>query len=381
MAHRSHLVSFAVLLPTPVATDNLKENCVRSSIVALLVLGSTLLSPLVSAQTDDESLAVDHRGTFAIPLERTAPRYPQSALRSGDQGWVRLSFVVNEEGEVVDPVVVDSSGDREFERAAKRTTESWSYEPATWDGETVQQCENEVMITFAIESSEAGVRRPFYRQYRRASEALDEDNTERAEELLEQMSTRAMTTYERARYRILQARLADAYGDDDARLRHLRRAVASGGRWIDEETYVPVLYVILVLELEAGDYSAALRTWDALNELDTTGIDLTQAAAAIEFVQEAIAGPDILAMEAQLEADEGCEDCTADWIYRPLRNSFAFSEIDGDVENLEIRCQRQRVVDDVSEDKTWQIPDSWGDCSILVFGEPGTTFKLLEIPG
>lgn len=345
------------------------------ALVLTFMLGSEAVLP------EESTIAVDHRGTLARAIERTPPRYPRSALDSGNQGWVQLSFVVTEDGNVIDPVVEDSSGGRDFERAAMRTVEDWSYEPATWDGEAVQQCENEVMITFVIEDSEAGVRRPFYRKFRRATEALDDADIERAEDVLDDMSTASMTTYERAAYSLLQARLAEAHADDEAQLRHLRHAVASDGRWIDEETYMPLLYLVLVLELETGKYSAALRTWEQLNELDTSSMDLSGAESAIAYIQEQIASPAVLATEARLEHDAECEDCRADWIYRPLRNSFAFAEIDGDVDNLEIRCQWQRVVDDVAEDKTWEIPESWGECRILVFGEPGTTFKLLEIPG
>jgi hypothetical protein len=30
------------------------------------------------------------------------------------------------------------------------------------------------------------------------------------------------------------------------------------------------------------------------------------------------------------------------------------------------------------KDRAWRIPPEWGDCSIYVFGEPGSTFQLLE---
>ena len=353
----------------------------RYRLVAGCALALTLTIGTEEAISEESTLAVDHRGTFARPIERSAPRYPQSALRSGAQGWVRLSFVVTEDGSVVDPVVEDSTGNRYFERAAMQSVESWSYEPATFDGEPVQQCENEVMISFFMEGSEAGVRRPFYRRYTRADEALNEGDVPRAEELIEQMSQHSMTGYELARQNLLRARVAEAHGDPAAQLRHLRRVVAGGGKWIDDETYPLILYVMLALELESLQHSAALRTWDQLSELNTSSVDLTQAEAAIETIRQFVAGPEALTIDARLDADDDCDDCRSDWLYYPLRKQFGFADIDGSIDNLEIRCQWQRVVDDVSNDKIWHIPETWGECRILVTGEPGTSFTLVEIPG
>lgn len=70
-------------------------------------------------------------GLFAIPTsfaqeteqsaqanQRVAPRYPINQARNGQEGWVQLSFVIDEQGNVIDPFVVDSSGIKGFEKAA-----------------------------------------------------------------------------------------------------------------------------------------------------------------------------------------------------------------------------------------------------------------------
>ncbi len=74
-----------------------------------------------SVLPEESTIAIDHRGTFARAVERVAPTYPRLELNSGNQGWVRLSFVVTENGEVVDPIVTDSSGGHRFEREALRS--------------------------------------------------------------------------------------------------------------------------------------------------------------------------------------------------------------------------------------------------------------------
>ena len=350
-------------------------------LAAGFALAMTFTMSSESALPEESTIAIDHRGTFARPVERIPPNYPRRELYAGNQGWVKLSFVVTEDGEVIDPVVTDSSGGHRFEREALRSIRQWEFEPATWDGEPVQQCKNDHMMTFRIEDAEAFVTPRFYRRYREANEALDEGDIAKAEREIAALSELAMTTYERARHSLLQARVAETTGDADAQLIHLRRVVASNGFWIDEELYPQLLYLVVALEIQTGRHSAALRSWERLTELDTGALDLAPLASAIENINVFVAGPEVMFTQATLRSDEGCEDCNADWLHYPLRRQIAFADIDGEIENLEIRCDWQRIVDDVSDNKTWQIPESWGDCRILVTGEPGTTFKLVEIPG
>ena len=58
----------------------------------------------------------------------------------------------------------------------------------------------------------------------------------------------------------------------------------------------------------------------------------------------------------------------------------AIADVDGELGNLELRCEWQHFADQAREGVTWAIPESWGDCSLVVHGETGSTFKLFEIP-
>ncbi len=237
------------------------------------------------------------------------------------------------------------------------------------------------MMTFRIEGARAGVTRRFLNRYVGAVEALDAGDIENAELQIAELADIPMSTYERARHSLLLARVAEAHGDIDAQLKHLRRVVASNGVWIDEELYPQLLYVILALEIQTARHSAALSTWERLSELDAPSLDLAPLAAAIEQINALVAGPQMLTVQASLDVDDDCEDCSADWLYYPLRRQFSFAQIDGTIEDLEIRCDWRRVVDDVADNKTWEIPESWGNCRILVTGAPGTSFLFVEKPG
>ena len=44
--------------------------------------------------------------TKATPIDRVKPRYPKTAALKGGEGWVKLSYIVNEDGSVSSPIVV-----------------------------------------------------------------------------------------------------------------------------------------------------------------------------------------------------------------------------------------------------------------------------------
>jgi hypothetical protein len=63
-----------------------------------------------------------------------------------------------------------------------------------------------------------------------------------------------------------------------------------------------------------------------------------------------------------------------------LRRSIEIADVDGELGDLELRCEWQRYVDRAREGVTWNIPESWGDCSLVVSGETGSTFMVFELP-
>lgn len=88
----------------------------------------------------------------AQPLYRKVPKYPISASQRGAEGWVQLSFTIDQLGFVQDIDVVDIEGRDAFGIAAKEALTEWRYAPAVIDGEFVPRPDNKVIITFELDS-------------------------------------------------------------------------------------------------------------------------------------------------------------------------------------------------------------------------------------
>lgn len=349
----------------------------RRCYVGLLIL---LALPLSFAAEDSDAPGM-HHGISAKPIKRTAPRYPGSELGRGQQGWVQLSYVVTADGEIVDPVVEKSSGSDAFEREALRTVKRWAYEPATWDGVPVQQCRTRVMITFALEGAGTGVTKKFHRRYKKVDKAINDGELSKAQDLVDDIvADLNLSLSETAWLWTARARLAGLNGDKAAQLAALRKATRNNGKWVDEKLYPNLLLLRTALEMEEGNLSEALESHDKLVRTKVDSPMLEKLDPYVSKVRDVVASETVLSVPARIGEEEECNDCATNWHYHPLRRRFELADINGSLRDIELRCAWQRVVDKAREGSTWEIPEAWGDCSIIVFGEPGTTFNLLELP-
>ena len=85
-----------------------------------------------------------------LPIFKAAPDYPRKAAARGTEGYVVLSFTVNETGAVVNPVVVESVPPGVFDRAATNAALKFKYKPRVVDGEAVEVAGVQNKITFEI---------------------------------------------------------------------------------------------------------------------------------------------------------------------------------------------------------------------------------------
>jgi len=87
----------------------------------------------------------------ARPLVRVNPKYPITAARDGIEGWVNLSFDINEIGEVVNINVIEAMPKKTFNKAAKDALRKWKYRAKLVDGKPIVQHNLSVLLEFTME--------------------------------------------------------------------------------------------------------------------------------------------------------------------------------------------------------------------------------------
>jgi protein TonB len=88
----------------------------------------------------------------ATPIVRIEPKYPPQAARDGKDGWVKLSFTINEVGGVEDVEVIDAQPKRLFNKAARRALKKWKYKPKVVDGKPQRRPGLTVQLDFKMDT-------------------------------------------------------------------------------------------------------------------------------------------------------------------------------------------------------------------------------------
>ncbi|TMM46815.1 energy transducer TonB [Colwellia ponticola] len=86
----------------------------------------------------------------ATPIVRIEPKYPIQAARDGKEGYVILSFTINEIGGVEDVDVIEADPRRVFDKEAKRALRKWKYKPKVVDGKAMRQPGLTVQLDFKM---------------------------------------------------------------------------------------------------------------------------------------------------------------------------------------------------------------------------------------
>jgi TonB family protein len=332
----------------------------------------------------------------AVPVLRVNPDYPERALRQGSEGWVELSFVVSEVGDVVEPMIEQSSGGDDFERAALRAVSQWKYKPAIQDGVPVERA-LKTIIRFQVEvggipfSERERASPAFAKSYRQLVELVDAQDFARAAELLAEMEAERLNRYETAfLWWAKYVYLSRTSPTDLAQMRRaLERAVGDEeDMYLSTDQFVAAAERLVVLHAQAADIAAAINMFERLRDTvaeigtDSAGRSRVESyARSIDGLQPGYEAMLDLVKSDRLMAMEGVVGEFDYWVHDLLRRSFSLARINGRLDSLDIRCERGRGrIDAVAVETVWRVPEDWGACGIYIKGEPGATFAFREYP-
>lgn len=341
----------------------------------LYVSAAALLTANASASVSANEIS-QHLSTIIVPepIERIQPKYPIEAARQRREGWTVLGFVIDEKGNVSDALVKESSGSRDFDKAALKAVTKWKYQPAFENGKPIQQCVNTVQMNFRMGLNDGiqGVSRSFKRKYDIADKALKDKDYQEVEHQLAKMNARkTMHLSENNYMHILAANYAREIGNDTLQLYHLDRVTLDSGSR-SEELKFSVLYQQFYLEATLSKFQSAFNTYKQLIKLEESKPYLAKLEKLMADIDSVISSDKDIMIKAAIDSDY--------WTADLVRNKFSLTNIEGSLHTLDVRCANKRHVYTVENNNTWRIPSSWKNCSIYVYGEPKTSFKLIEHP-
>ncbi|MGI9330047.1 MAG: energy transducer TonB [Gammaproteobacteria bacterium] len=310
-------------------------------------------------------------------LKQPGPKYPRDSKKRGQEGWVMLSFMVNKKGGVTDALIEDSSGVTAFEKEALKVVKKWRYEPATYDGEPVEQRQTRLVLTYAMDIPRRGAGLRFREGYNSVQERLSEQDYDGAQREWQTLADfNGWNLYETARLWALYALVGEAQGDNAQALTGLLRATRGGGSYLEKDFYAAALRKMFVLQLRADNRAGALVTYGRLERRSGALDGFEQLTEAAVTLRERLQASEVLAAEARVEVIAG----KPFWTRRLLRRDVELFDIRGKLESIDFRCDWGRVKDKAVTGKRWQLPRELGDCDVYVYGRKGSRFSLLQFP-
>lgn len=338
---------------------------------------------VTAAEPDDSTQAVEvlRKSTNVTPIKADPPVYPLKALKLGIEGWVVLKFVVKADGTTDDIEVFDSSIEGYFDEAAIKATRNRVYQPATINGEPVMRGNVFLRSIFQITSSDGGVSKSFLRYYRKASKALDEGQLDEAKSLIDKLDTNDKRLLAEVCYLdMLKARYYTKTGDDKATLRFVERALVIADDVASKSVYIHLLRQAIVHNSKINNFQTSLEYYQTLMEVDENLSPDDPLHNYMMRVKQVVNGEESILTHGEVSRScKFCEDSSGFWSHILNRNQFSIDQVAGQLTEIKIVCQNSSVTVSYSPEIAWTVNQDDGDCSIRVFGDMDTSFRLIEL--
>ena len=329
-----------------------------------------------AANSKDE---VRENETFAVQIQHDAPEYPSRALKKGVEGWVVLRFTIMEDGTTADIEVLAASVEYLFDQAAIDAASGWTYKPATRDGKPVPEYNKQSRIHFYINGFNDTVSRAFQYQYRKAVKAIKGGDFETARSLIDGMDKSEKRLYSEVCYLdVLNEFYYRAKGDNEAALWYVERALVVASEVVSEETYIDLLKEAVIQNAIAKNYQTSLERFATLQEVDGDLTPDDQIYAFAEKVRQILNEDRFIVNNGELTVCKKCDKPVPIWWRDLNRNRFSIDQVVGEIRDIKVTCSNGTVSVDYQPDIVWTVNKNWGACYVRVYGDEGTTFRLIE---
>ncbi|WNC66899.1 energy transducer TonB [Thalassotalea nanhaiensis] len=333
-------------------------------------LFSTLLLPAFSPYAyADTDLVQEIDFVSALPLKRVEPKYPIKEAKSGNDGWVQLSYVVEANGSVSNVIVENSSGSSSFEKSARRAVKKWKYEPALENGEPVESCLNRVQLDFKMHTAPS---KKFNNAYKQASLLANEKTLTEFKVKIDELDKLTKNSNEVLFTEILKAQHAEFNNDKKSQLKHYENAIITGEHALKDSFKISLYQKLYSLYLHHNLFVKAYEFSDKIIDSNASEQIKEKYKSHRLEIDNLVTSDKHISIDANIENREH-------WGHSLVRNEFSITDIDGHLVKLEIRCANKRSAYTIEDNVSWKIPSSWQGCRVIVFGEDNTRFKLVEL--
>lgn len=379
---RWELTAASGTIAAAVTTNNRESpmnhrNGVRTSHL-LSTLSSALLMTLATGARAAEGAPTPRADGTPVDVEvfkgpkmikTLIPGYPVAEQQNGNEGWVRVNMMIDPRGKPYEIMVVESTGNRTFEKTAVKAVENWTFEPATRAGTPID-ASFDVKVKFYLDQPASGANRQFVSAYKKLLQAIEANDRTAADSELAQLKVQNL--YEDAYFNLAHFHYHHKWGTEQEELHDLRGAVAAEktAQYLDKKTFVAAMGRLLVLEVKTQDFGNALQTWKVLRPL-VSKQDLPEYQKVIDQVEALRKNDQLVRIAAQLSELNS-------WNGALFKKRFQVVVASGRVSEIKLRCEKQYLLFRYEPGLQYKVDGPSGDCTIELVGDPGTKFELIQ---
>jgi hypothetical protein len=206
--------------------------------------------------------------------------------------------------------------------------------------------------------------------------ALSSNDIALARELSDNMKDKGLlNSTEFTFYSLLRADLAKAQNDDVSELKHVEHILNTDrkGEYLGSEAHRLLLNRMFVLQINQSQYLDALDTFQRVETQENNDENIAMLKPYVNQILNVLKSDQVIAIPGKVKQD-------GDWWHALSRRAFSLRDVDGTLNTVELRCHNKSELYTATTDSTWNIPASWGRCSVRVVGDTDSQFTLLEIP-
>jgi hypothetical protein len=310
--------------------------------------------------------------TEPVPVQQDIPEeLPTTQFGTTMEGWVKVRYSVLANGTTANVRVVEVMPPRLDTRATVAAVERWTFQAASPGAPAAEWHDNEAIVTFDDPATPLEPTPFFLQSYTSVSELLGAKDFEKARDAANQ---RLPLTARLNEIGLTEAQVALAsigLADYHAAYAAIKRATDPSVVTLPDEQLRKALEVRFAVELELGRAADALATYArhrALLPSDGSAEDaLAGQAQALEKSMQTDAP---IAVKGRIEREP--------WAHVPARRTFTLTDVEGEVSQIQVECDRRKTVLTYQADVDWTLPAGWGSCTLFVDGKRDTTFALYE---
>jgi tetratricopeptide (TPR) repeat protein len=305
------------------------------------------------------------------PISQAQPPQATNGAGLSVGGWAVVRYSVLKDGTTANVRVVDAVPPSIDTASIRAAAAGWKFQPGTSDGQAIDWYNGETVVKFDQPVVSADIEMAFAEAYQAVSSQIEAQQFDAAlPASLALLNEKATQSDELAKALAQAAFASVALADPDAGLHYLQLATDNRVMALTGEDLLITLQVQLRIETELGRVREALDTIsrieagmdpDSPNPFAEVAAGLRQHWDNTEF------------LEVIARIDE------KPWRYDNGRRYFYIDNINGQIDSIDAECDTRRFSIEFDPDADYQLPESFGACTLFINGSPGTQFSFIDV--